>query len=62
MGNQVCQQTTMISGLKISAINGDGEALDLPPVFTKLVLPVDAWQIQTNKDLTACRSKDQYRH
>ena len=53
IGNQVCQQTTMISGLKIVAVNGDGKGVDLPPVFTKPSLPVDAWQIPTRKDITA---------
>ena len=43
MGNQVCQQTTMISGLKIMAANGDGKGEDLPLVFTKPSLPLDAW-------------------
>ena len=53
MGNQVCQQTTMISGLKIVAVNGEGKGVDLPPVFTKPSLPVDAWQIPTRKDIAA---------
>ena len=53
MGNQVCQQTTMISGLKIVAVNGDGKGVDLPPVFTKPSLPVDAWQIPTRKEIAA---------
>eukprot|EP00794_Sanderia_malayensis_P020968 gene20968-23024_t len=53
MGNTVNQQTTMIHGLQISAPDGEEVLVDLPTVFTKPNLPVEAWQIPTSKDLAA---------
>eukprot|EP00794_Sanderia_malayensis_P013144 gene13144-14495_t len=53
MGNTVNQQTTMIHGLQISAPEGEEVLVDLPTVFTKPNLPVEAWKIPTNKDLAA---------
>ena len=53
MGNSVNQQTTRIQGLKISAIDDDEVPVELPPVFTRSSLPVEAGQIPTRKDLRA---------